>query len=158
MAKHRIIMHRGTVIDADHIAPMLQDQNILLVGINPGTFTHQSHHTHPYEHPDFVSVKHTQPYRLETCVFWKRDGEVPTWREWDETTGEEIGDPRLDGHTDWLVTQKFETILTMHLKNIKSIDGKPVLYVDTDDVERGRGHLDLDEGWSIGRISDLLDG
>lgn len=160
MAKYRIVMHRGTVIDADHMSPMYGHPNNLvwLVGIGLGNGrTYQSHCSHPQPHPDFWIVEHTKPYQPNSCKFW-RGGEVPTWSEWDEATGEDIGDPKPDGHTDWIITPKFQKIITMHTKNIKSINGKPVLYVDdSDTLERGRGHLDIDESWSINKISDLLE-
>lgn len=152
MAKHRIIMHRGTVIDADHIAPFKGwdgnvNPSILSVGINPGPGQpHSSKLRHPtpgnndFWHP--TTYKHTAPNA--PCEI---DGE-----------GFHNHPGRDPHHTDYYTVPKFQTVITMHLKNIKSIDGKPVLYVDTDDVERGRGHLDFDESWSIGRISDLLDG
>lgn len=140
----------ATVIDADHVA-MLTDE-IYIVGIGPGTFTHQSHHTHPRPHPDFYIIKHTQPYQPNSCVFW--GGEVPTWQEID-AAGNEITKP--DGHTDWVITKKFKKILTMHAKNIQSINGKPVLHAG-EGGDRGVGHLgQFDEGWTIDGISDLLE-
>jgi hypothetical protein len=46
--------------------------------------------------------------------------------------------------------------LTMHVKNIATINGKPVMYVGNTDP--GAAQLgQFDEGWSIDTISDLLD-
>ena len=150
--KHRIVMHRGTVIDADHIAPMVGNSDILMVGIGQGPGpTRQSHCRHPQPYnPDFWVVGQTKPYKPSTCKFWMRTGEVPTWID-------EEGNTRPNGHTDWLTTLKFQKVITMHMKNIKSIDGKPVMHVSDGDLETGISRLDIDESWSIDNVSDMLE-
>lgn len=121
----------ATVIDADHMAPLTDE--IYIVGIGPGSFpVRRAHHRCPRPHADFYTISTTY-----------KEG-IPSDR------------PNDPSHSDWLVTPKFHKILTMHVKNIATINGKPVMYVGNTDS--GASQLgQFDEGWTIEGVSDLLE-
>lgn len=125
----RIVMRRGTIIDADHMAPMPNNDGVYLVGIGQGNGpTTRSHLRHPQPHPEFWILGHTKPG---------------------------ICRPNDPSHTDYLVTPKFQRVITMHAKNIRTINGKPVL--DVTDTDAGASQLGQFDEWTIGDITGTLE-
>jgi hypothetical protein len=122
-------LRKATVIDADHMDFLSGNDNIYLVGIGVGNGpTKQQHCRHPKAHHDFWIIKHTAPGQSDR--------------------------PKDPSHSDWLVTPKFQKVISMHAKNIDTINGKPVLYVGND--TRDTSQLGQFDEWNINNIADLL--
>lgn len=135
MAKYRIIMKRGTVIEAEHVSLLNPNSAIYMVGIGTGNGPTQTRRIHvPGPNGCFDQFYHP-------IAHTKRG-----------KSSRGMDDP---SHSDYLVTPKFQRVITMHAKNMRSINGKPVY--DTSDVDSGLKHLDFDESWSIDNISDILE-
>lgn len=126
------------VIDADMVKVV--DGGTMLIGIGPGNFTATSksvslsrNHNKALKlrkaNPEFYEIGHTPP-------------------------GTNPHDP---SHTDYVITRKFEKILSVNVDNVISVNGKPI--VGFRGLDKGIKHLDFDESrdWSVDQISDLLD-
>jgi hypothetical protein len=104
------------MIEADHIA--LVNDGTILVGINPGLRSSSQKSIARSKHmADFYKIEHTRP-------------------------GMYADDP---SHTDYIVTRKFDKILSINIDNIISINGKPTAG-RLDDVSGGikklEGHFE----------------
>jgi hypothetical protein len=128
---------QNRIIEADAIK--IIDNGSMLVGIEPHVSSvtrqaikasrgHAKWLRDRRNNPEFYHIGHTAP-------------------------GVKPGDP---SHTDYIVTRKFRKILSINLDNVISINGKPVMG-RLGDLDKGVQHLDIDEGWTIEGISDLLE-
>lgn len=127
------------VIYADAVKVI--DDGSMLVGIDPGksSVTRQAIH---------ASGGHAWRLakRLRNTEFYTI-GHTPTGI-----------DPQDPSHTDYIVTRHFKTILSINLDNVISINGKPVMgRIDDAGLNSGVSKLDLDESWTINKISDSLE-
>lgn len=130
------------VIYADLIKAI--DDGTMLAGIDPGRYQtsssirgsikasrgHAKWLRDRRNNPEFYTIGHTKP-------------------------GTDPSDP---SHTDYIITRHFKSILSINLDNIISINGKPVMgRVDDAGLNSGVSRLDIDENWSVNKISDLLE-
>lgn len=116
-----IVMKRGTVIEADHIA---WNGNCLRVGIKPGRYEKVTHSisTLAVGDPDFYAIKHTRPklrkeveeiYQLHFSRIYHQLA----------TDLKEYLDTYDYSHTDYIVIRKFHNILSINPVNVDTIDG-----------------------------------
>lgn len=134
MSKYRIVMRRGTVIEADHVNLLNSNSSIYMVGIGAGK-----------GQPVMRRIKVPGPSQCFDEFFMPITHTAP---------GKSCKGMHDPSHSDYVVTPKFQKVITMHAKNILSINGKPVM--DVSDVEPGYKQLDFDE-WTIGGVSELLE-
>lgn len=120
--------HGERVFDAD-LAKMMDD-GTLAMGFKPGT--------HVYVVNGFGTNRHRK-YR-DKIANKTRNPEFWSLRK------------MPDGFE---ITQKFEKVLTANVDNVISVNGKPLFNIR--DLSGGFNRLDLDENWSINKISDLLE-
>jgi hypothetical protein len=134
--KYRIVMRRGTVIDADHMALLNTNSDIYMVGIGHGNGpTAQRHMHHPWPSLCFDE-------------FW-----MPITHT---SYGQSCKGMSDQSHSDYLVTPKFQKVISMHAKNIDTINGKPVLWMNISTAAMGTSQLGQFDEWNIGNIADLL--
>jgi hypothetical protein len=137
-APYHIVMRRGTVIDAEHMALVQPNSGIYMVGIGKGTGPSATRHIHvPFEFQCFDQ-------------FW-----MPITHT---AYGQGCKGKNDPSHSDYVVTPKFQKVITMHTRNIRSINGKMVLdNSESWDNESGAKHLDQFDEWTIGDITDTLE-
>lgn len=131
--KYRIVMRRGTVIDADHMALLNSNSDIYMIGIGSGNGPTARRHLHtpgPSQCFDEFWMPITHTARGKSC--------------------KGMSDP---SHSDYLVTPKFQKVITIHARNIDTINGKPILYIGDDSMNPQLGQFDE---WNIGNIADML--
>jgi hypothetical protein len=131
----------ATVIDADHIAPLTDEIYLVGISVGPGR-PHISRLRHPIPHNDFWHPMQHRP----------SNPNAPCEIDDEGFHNHPEGDPH---HTDYYTVPKFQQILTMHIKNIASINGKPVMYVGNTDP--GAAQLGQFDEWSINNITKFLE-